>query len=594
METSHFFLLLIPILLVNHLTVGQECPMMKKDLLGGASLIDIVNIETWEDCGAICNHISGCTGFSWGTPGHPIEELRKKCHLKSGSVTDNINDNADIVSGLVGCPPPSPVIATDCSMMDKDLLGGASLVTIKNIETWQDCGALCNHINGCSGFSWGSPDHSKKGLQNKCFLKSGSVTDNINDSSGIVSGLVGCPVTECSMMDTDLLGGLPLVDFENIQTWQDCGTLCNHVNGCAGFSWGSADHAIVGIQKKCHLKSGNVTDNIVDNSGVVSGLIGCPTPSSVIATNCSMMDKDLIGGAPLLDIENVEMWQDCGALCNHFDGCTGFSWGSPDFAIEGIQKKCHLKSGNATDKIVDNSGIVSGIIGCPLIDCSMMDKDLLGGLPLIEIENIETWHHCGALCNHFDGCTGFSWGKPDHATAEIRKKCHLKSGNVTDNVVDNSGIVSGLAECPTPTPVFFTNCSMMGKDLKGGSPLIEFENIESWHHCGSLCNIMNGCTGFSWVKPDSTMEAIRKKCHLKSGNVVDTIDDNDGVISGLAGCPSDSPLTQPPKNPPKNCQDKKGKKKCKKLKKKNGGKGCQDKRTRRMCKKTCNKRCKKF
>ena len=68
----------------------------------------------------------------------------------------------------------------------------------------------------------------------------------------------------------------------------------------------------MGIQKKCHLKSGNVTDNIVDNTGVVSGLFGCPTPSSVIATNCSMMDKDLIGGAPLLDIENVEMWQDCG------------------------------------------------------------------------------------------------------------------------------------------------------------------------------------------------------------------------------------------------------------------------------------------
>ena len=105
---------------------------------------------------------------------------------------------------------------------------------------------------------------------------------------------------------------------------------------------------------------------------------------------------------------------------------------------------------------------------------------------------------------------------------------------------------------------------------------------------------MDGCTGFSWVTPDSSMEAIRNKCHLKSGNVVDTIDDNDGVISGLAGCPSDSPLTKPPKNPPKNCQDKKGKKKCKKMKKKNGGKGCQDKRTRRMCKKTCNKRCKKF
>ena len=54
-----------------------------------------------------------------------------------------------------------------------------------------------------------------------------------------------------------------------------------------------------------------------------------------------------------------------------------------------------MKSGNATDNIIDNSGIVSGLIGCPLIDCSMMDKDLLGGLPLIEIENIETWHHCG-------------------------------------------------------------------------------------------------------------------------------------------------------------------------------------------------------
>ena len=61
----------------------------------------------------------------------------------------------------------------------------------------------------------------------------------------------------------------------------------------------------------------------------------------------------------------------------------------------------------------------------------------------------------------------------------------MKSGNVTDNIVDNSDIISGLAECPTPTPVFFTNCSMMGKDFKGGSSLIDFENIETWQHCGN-------------------------------------------------------------------------------------------------------------
>ena len=33
------------------LSSSTECPMMKKDLLGGGSIIDIENIETWEDCG---------------------------------------------------------------------------------------------------------------------------------------------------------------------------------------------------------------------------------------------------------------------------------------------------------------------------------------------------------------------------------------------------------------------------------------------------------------------------------------------------------------------------------------------------------------
>ena len=103
--------------------------------------------------GALCNHISGCTGFSWGSPDHPTDWIQKKCHLKSGSVTDNIVDNADIVSGLVGCPPPSPVIASDCSMTDKDLLGGASLITIKNIETWQDCGNYIIALFLCFIFS---------------------------------------------------------------------------------------------------------------------------------------------------------------------------------------------------------------------------------------------------------------------------------------------------------------------------------------------------------------------------------------------------------------------------------------------------------
>ena len=69
-----------------------------------------------------------------------MEGLRKKCHLKSGNVTETIQDNSDVVSGLVGCPTPTPVFFTDCLMMDQDLKGGASLIAFENIETWQDCG----------------------------------------------------------------------------------------------------------------------------------------------------------------------------------------------------------------------------------------------------------------------------------------------------------------------------------------------------------------------------------------------------------------------------------------------------------------------
>ena len=60
------------------------------------------------------------------------------------------------------------------------------------------------------------------------------------------------------------------------------------------------------------MKQGAVTDIVTDNPGVDSGLVGCPTPTQVITTDCSMMDKDLKGGAELFYIVNVESWQDCG------------------------------------------------------------------------------------------------------------------------------------------------------------------------------------------------------------------------------------------------------------------------------------------
>ena len=92
--------------------------------------------------GAICNLVNGCAGFSWVEPDASggMASTQNKCHLKSGNVTESIEDNGDVVSGLVGCPAPTPVFFTDCLMMDQDLRGGARLVEFENVETWQDCG----------------------------------------------------------------------------------------------------------------------------------------------------------------------------------------------------------------------------------------------------------------------------------------------------------------------------------------------------------------------------------------------------------------------------------------------------------------------
>ena len=94
----------------------------------------------------------------------------------------------------------------------------------------------------------------------------------------------------------------------------------------------------------------------------------------------------------------------------------------------------------------------------------------------------------GAICNLVNDCAGFSWGRPDHADQGIQKKCHLKKGAVTDTIIDNPGVDSGLVGCPAPTPVFFTDCLMMDQDLKGGARLVEFENVETWQDCGNSRN----------------------------------------------------------------------------------------------------------
>merc|ERR1711988_175975 len=64
---------------------NQECPMMDKDIVTpGAALVAYENVETWEDCGALCNHVIDCTGFAWGGPEYDVPGIQKKCHLKKG------------------------------------------------------------------------------------------------------------------------------------------------------------------------------------------------------------------------------------------------------------------------------------------------------------------------------------------------------------------------------------------------------------------------------------------------------------------------------------------------------------------------------
>ena len=90
--------------------------------------------------GALCNHVIDCTGFAWGSP---ESHVPKKCHLKSGDLDAPIV-REHIVSGHVGCPTPTPVVVTDCAMIDKDLQGGDELRNIENVQKWQDCGNFMN------------------------------------------------------------------------------------------------------------------------------------------------------------------------------------------------------------------------------------------------------------------------------------------------------------------------------------------------------------------------------------------------------------------------------------------------------------------
>jgi len=307
----------------------------------------------------------------------------------------------------------------------------------------------------------------------------------------------------CQMVNIDMPGS----DFKNTKTdtWTECGTSCQHTDGCKAFTWLDSTFSDESRRNTCYLKSKVVPTN--DLKGVISGVKGCGCESCYGADTED--NKCCNTCADVEEAYDTKGW--------HFD--------------ESLIKQCESSSLSTKSKF-PSFGASAFSVAKKVFNatkdaakCQMVDTDIFGHD--FKTHLTDTWKECGIICQQTDECKAFSWIDKTFSDASIHNYCNLKNKDGPTTTL--TGVVTGLKGCPKPEP----NCQMDDKDIFGHD--LKSMETDTWEECGNLCQQTDECKAFSWISKTFSDPSIHNRCHLKTQD--GPITAMTGVVTALKGCP---------------------------------------------------------
>lgn len=413
---------------------------------------DIVQGQTWEACGHLCNDRWNCTGIEYHENG--------RCELW----TRQAGIGASSESHGYICARALPI--SRFSLVD----GGwgrvcrgshendnqGSYFEASSQASLAGCKALCLATEGCNGIEY----HEGAG---RCEVWTHPVgaskpADGYKCLRLLPPG--GCSAFSMRLQDTDLGGDLLK------EVWASsadaCCSACQAVEGCKGFSY---------IHGSCFLKE-NITGTY-ENPGCVTSVIAGELSCNGFSE--ALHDTDLSGD--LISTEFAWSADQCCSACQALAACEGYA-----FAHRTCYLKSHLTGTFANPSVVSRvkSNSCGQDCGCHDFQASRQNLDLSGDLIATKFS---LSGDCCSFCSELVGCEGF---------AHSGHTCYFKA-NLT-GLYTNEGVQIRLRSLPGNC----TDLSDLMPDTDVIGDLLTSQFSATAETCCSFCSRTDSCQGFSY------------------------------------------------------------------------------------------------
>ncbi|KAI8901541.1 glycoside hydrolase superfamily [Globomyces pollinis-pini] len=379
-------------------------------------------------CQTHCRNDDRCNGYSLsGTT----------CYLKTGvEAFPAVNDGPGMRSGVM-CGS-NTCTQWGWRFFDNQNIEGHDL-SVKESNDRNLCQKYCLDDDKCNAYSWIQGD-------NKCYLKTGVMSEPITNDSGVSYSAVRCGTKRCNSdgwnyFDFQNIMGKDLKTIANVGHRNSCQGHCRETDGCNGYTW---------INGVCYLKKDVDYYPYTNPSGVAYSARFCGSPT------CDFKTENNLG-----NMKSVESKEKCEEKCRSVESCTHWTWTSDG--------TCYLKYGlvSNSDKKGAGPGTRCGIIEEKANRIQWHDSYWTHGCRLdggSELENTYARNpeNCISQCLNKQSCTHFNW-----FLGNEERRCILKGGSVSKEQANLVSPTENFACGILPNIPPVTNDRIRGVNLGG-------------------------------------------------------------------------------------------------------------------------------
>lgn len=199
-----------------------NCTSVANSDNSGTDLVYYSGIQSYDACCASCTQLTECQNWTWNS-------ITLVCALKKAG-TNVPTTEANYSGSRLNAAPI--VNNTICSAVLYNDNSGSELVRYNGIQSYDACCTSCTELAECQNWTW---NFNTK----ECSLRSAGT--NVQTIETKISGVrrnTTTVVSNCSVsINIYYQGGIDLISYGNVQSYNACCNLCTANSSCSFWSW---------------------------------------------------------------------------------------------------------------------------------------------------------------------------------------------------------------------------------------------------------------------------------------------------------------------------------------------------------------------